>query len=134
MVNRHSWVVEFNGLKSFQTEPSHYAPWHSLFSCCFKKNNISCHWTKNQNFKNEVSPSWVLTIPNYDILHKIAKCYFATKIVLTYCEKKNLAIKKYFWKTRRPRIFKKFEITRTICLNSERSEQFLVTVCFLTCS
>ena len=24
----------------------------------------------------------------------------------------------------------KFEITRTICLNSERSEQFLVTECF----
>ena len=27
----------------------------------------------------------------------------------------------------RPRIFKNFEITRTIYLNSERSEQFLVT-------
>jgi hypothetical protein len=25
---------------------------------------------------------------------------------------------------------KKFEITRTICSNSERSEQFLVTECF----
>ena len=29
---------------------------------------------------------------------------------------------------------KNFEITRTICSNSERSEQFLVTECFLTCS
>ena len=29
----------------------------------------------------------------------------------------------------RPRICKNFEITRTICLNSERSEQFLVTEC-----
>ena len=30
----------------------------------------------------------------------------------------------------RPRICKHFEITRTIYLNSERSEQFLVTECF----
>ena len=30
----------------------------------------------------------------------------------------------------RPRICKNFEITRTICSNSERSEQFLVTECF----
>ena len=30
----------------------------------------------------------------------------------------------------RPRIFKIFEITRTIYSNSERSEQFLVTECF----
>ena len=50
---------------------------------------------------------------------------FLTKIVLTYCEKK------LFW---RPRICKIFEITRTIYSNSERSEQFLVTECFLTCS
>ena len=30
----------------------------------------------------------------------------------------------------RPRICKNFEITRTICSNSERSEQFWVTECF----
>ena len=30
----------------------------------------------------------------------------------------------------RPRVFKTFEITRTIYSNSERSEQFLVTECF----
>ena len=30
----------------------------------------------------------------------------------------------------RPRICKNFEITKTICSNSERSEQFLVTECF----
>ena len=29
-----------------------------------------------------------------------------------------------------PRIYKNFEITRTIYSNSERSEQFLVTECF----
>ena len=34
----------------------------------------------------------------------------------------------------RPRICKTFEITWTIYSNSERSEQFLVTECFLTCS
>ena len=47
------------------------------------------------------------------------KWYFVTKIVLTYCEKKLFA-----WSRK---IFKIFEITRTIYLNSERSEQFLVT-------
>ena len=31
----------------------------------------------------------------------------------------------------RQRIFKKIEITKTNCSNSERSEQFLVTECFL---
>jgi hypothetical protein len=34
----------------------------------------------------------------------------------------------------RPRICKIFEIIRTIYSNSERSEQFLVTYAFLTCS
>ena len=65
-----------------------------------------------------------------------SKLYFVIKIVLNYCEKKLfwttvLLIEKNFeircW---RPRIFKDFEITRTIYSNSERSEQFLVTECF----
>ena len=59
--------------------------------------------------------------------------YFFIKIVLTYCEKK------LFWWLRktfeirgwRLSIFKNFEITITIYSNSERSEQFLVTECFL---
>ena len=45
---------------------------------------------------------------------KIWKWYFFTKIVLNYCEKKNLVI----------------EITRTIHSKSESSELFLVTECF----
>ena len=50
-------------------------------------------------------------------------CYFVTKIVLTYCEKKNLVIESIF------------DITGTIYLNSEMSEQFLVKQnAFLTCS
>ena len=61
------------------------------------------------------------------------KWYFVTKIVLTYIrwEKIVLVMEKTFeirgW---RPRIFKIFEITRTIYSNSEKSEQFLVTECF----
>ena len=47
-------------------------------------------------------------------------------------EKIVLVIKKTFeirgW---RPRIYKNFEISRTICSNSESLEQFLVTECFL---
>jgi hypothetical protein len=42
-------------------------------------------------------------------------------------EKIVLVIEKNFW---RPRICKIFEITRIICSNSERSEEFLVIECF----
>ena len=57
--------------------------------------------------------------------------YFVTKIVLTYCEKKNLVIEKNFWNSRlkTENLQKFFEIIRTYS-NSERSEQFLVTACF----
>ena len=48
--------------------------------------------------------------------------YFVTKIVLTFCEKKMFS-----WLRK---ICKVFEITGTICSNSERSEHFLVTKCF----
>ena len=62
--------------------------------------------------------------------------YFVTKIVLNYCEKK---LFQWFRKTFeiqswRPRICKIFEIIRTIHSNSKRSEQFLVTKCFLNFS
>ena len=58
--------------------------------------------------------------------------YFVTKIVLTYCEKKLFYWSRFFFEIWdwRPRICKKFEITRTIYSSSERSEQFLVTECF----
>ena len=58
--------------------------------------------------------------------------YFVTKIVLTYCEKKLFQWSRKTFKIRgwRPRIYKNFEITRTICSNSEMSEQILVTECF----
>ena len=58
--------------------------------------------------------------------------YFVTKIVLTYCEKKLFKWSKKTSKIRdwRPRIWKFFEMTRTIYSNSERSEKFLVTECF----
>ena len=58
--------------------------------------------------------------------------YFVTKIVLTYCKKKLFYWSRKTFEIRgwRPRIFKIFEITRTIFSNSERSEQFLVTECF----
>ena len=58
--------------------------------------------------------------------------YFVTKIVLTYCEKKLFSWSRKTFEIRGwwPRICKKFEITRTIYSNSERSEQFLVTECF----
>ena len=56
-----------------------------------------------------------------------------TKTVLTYCDKKLLW---WFFEIQgwRLRICKNFEIPRTICLNSDRSEQYLVTESFLTCS
>ena len=45
-------------------------------------------------------------------------------------EKNVVVIEKQNWNSRlRPRICKKFEITRTICWKSKRSEQFFVTEC-----
>ena len=60
------------------------------------------------------------------------KWYFVVKIVLTYCEKKCSSYGQKTFKIRgwRPRICKRFEITRTIYSNSARSKQFLVTECF----
>ena len=62
--------------------------------------------------------------------------YFVTKIGLTYCEKKLFQWSRNSFEIRGwgPRICKSFEITRTTCLNSERSEKFLVTNAFFACS
>ena len=44
-------------------------------------------------------------------------------------------IEKNLWNSRlKAKNLQKFEIARTICSNSERPEQFLVTECFLSCS
>ena len=51
--------------------------------------------------------------------NQILQWYFVTKIVLTYCEKKIVLLIENFFEI----------ITKTICSNSERSEQFLVTKC-----
>ena len=65
-----------------------------------------------------------------------------------FCLKKNgILLPKLFWPTVRKKCSsdrgkllkfeaegRKFEITRTIYSSSKRSEQFLVTECFLTCS
>ena len=59
--------------------------------------------------------------------------YFVSKIVLTLCEKNiGVVIEKNFWNSRlkAKNLQKKFQITRTIYSDSERSEQFLVTECF----
>jgi len=50
------------------------------------------------------------------------KWCIVTKIVLTYCEKKLFQWSKIIFEIRdwRPRIFKRFEIIRTICSNSEK--------------
>ena len=60
------------------------------------------------------------------------KWYFVTKIVLLNCEKKLFLWSRKTFEIQgwRPRIYKNFEISWTIYSNSERSEQFLVTVCF----
>ena len=53
------------------------------------------------------------------------KWYFVTKIVLTYCEKKYSSDQEIFLKFEaegREFFCKNFEITRTICSNSERSD------------
>ena len=56
--------------------------------------------------------------------------YFVTKIVLTYCEKKNSSDREKLSRLKAENFQKKFEITRTIYSNSVKSEQILVTECF----
>ena len=97
--------------------------------------------------KSEICNSqiWTLWCPNRNNLRKkkyhwqqyimkahVQKWYFVAKIVLTYCEKKMFEWSRKTFESRgwKPRICKSFEITRTICSKSERSEQFLVTECF----
>ena len=57
------------------------------------------------------------------------KWYFVSRIVLTYCEKKMFYWSRKFFEIWgwRPRIYKFFEFTRTVYLNSERSDKFLKT-------
>ena len=53
------------------------------------------------------------------------------KLFCTTVRKIVLVIEKNFWNWgKRPRIFKSFEITKTIYSNSKMSVQFLVTECF----
>jgi len=65
----------------------------------------------------------------------IAKLYFVSKIVLTYCKKKLFLWPRKTFKNRgwKPRICKNFEITRTFFFHRERSVQFLKKNVFLTC-
>ena len=64
------------------------------------------------------------------------KCYFVSKIVLTFCEKKLFQWSRKTFEIRgwRPRIFKIFVIPWTIYSNSESSDQFLEQTAFLTYS
>ena len=82
------------------------------------------------------SPNFKLLAENLFSLCKnvgtIWNWYFVNKIVLTYLLWEEIVLVIVFeirgW--RRLGICKIFEITRTICSKSERSEQFFVTKCF----
>ena len=65
-------------------------------------------------------------LPQYNLVYSYQNCSDLL------WEKIILLIEKNFWnfEAEGPRIFKNFEITKTIYSNSERSEQFLVTECF----
>ena len=67
----------------------------------------------------------------YKITWIESKWYFVTKTVLTYCEKKKCSSDQEIFEDegREFAIFLR-SLHITICSNSERSEQFLVTECF----
>ena len=53
---RVQWVEIFwNGAFPFYPVCTWTCKKHSLFPYCFKNDNISCHWIKKQNVKNDVS-------------------------------------------------------------------------------
>ena len=103
--------------------------WINLFQCRSK-------FVKNL-FKTYVLTSWGDRIAWLRLnsicqkpLSKMVFCYRNCFDLLW--EKIVLVIEKKYFEIRswRQKICKSFEITRTICLNSERSEQLLVTECF----
>ena len=69
---------------------------------------------------------WILCVPN---TYTLGSNHFWSQ---TYCEKKLFQWSRKTFEIRgwRPKICKNFEITRTFCSSSERSEQFLVTELF----
>ena len=113
-------------------------------------------WGMRGNFKNlpQVCLMYCILLTT---LHKITILELSSEVVglfqrniwivmlsMVFCdqncsdllwEKTVLVIEKNIWNSRlKGKNCKIFEITRTIYSNSERSEQFLVTECFLTCS
>ena len=79
--------------------------------------------------------SWIATCENFKRIMGNSVSSITAKIVFCYQKFSDILCEKLFLLSRktneirswRPRICKKFEITRTICSNSEKSEQFLVT-------
>ena len=100
-----------------------------IFSWNFMVNLLQdCKMSFSVRYIKQLYVSAFLTsIENVYLLKKpMVSCYQNCSDLLW--EKIVLVIEKnWSW---RPRIYKNFEITRTICSNSERSEQFLATECF----
>ena len=88
---------------------------HLVEISIFSLNNVTVRSTK---IMNRADKNWA----------HFKKWYFVTKIVLTYCSSDREKLLKFEAEGRE--FANNFEITRTICSNSERSEQFLVTECF----
>ena len=102
-------------------------PFTVWINCSGDLKNFANSWPSTLNFNSfsRLLEHFFLTVGQKNFGNKISNFY---DLLL---EKVFLVIEKTFemrgW---RPRIRKKFEITRTIYSNSERSEKFLVTECF----
>ena len=109
-------------------------------SCEKKSSSITCCcncWASSIKWPNKAHPKWFF-LGDYSAsfiisMHKNSaqetrakqttevEWYFVTKIVLTFCDKKNVLV--IFWNSRlKAKNFQNF--TRTIYSNIERSEQF----------
>ena len=87
-------------------------------------------------FENKNAHQFSATLDNCEFSKHWINGVLLPKLFWPTVRKKNvLVIEKNFWNSRlKAENLKFFEITRTIYSSSERSEQFLVTECFLTCS
>ena len=99
-----------------------------------------CFVRKSYFFSNEKALNYLINVPFLINVGRISVEYHLTKgMVFCYQNCSDLLWERIILVTEknfeirgwRPRIFKNFEITRAICSNSDRSEQFLVTECFL---
>ena len=134
--NKINKWVKFKG-KNYIKKYAFYALAHKISFVCLILNPRNTLW-RNRN--TELGCEWFGVWYSLNQLSSVIGTCISTDFDFITHYTQNPIIRNghirnsaEFWgkfKKRAPKIFKNVEITGTICSNSERSEQFLVTKCF----